>query len=94
MDTLSESHIMVRFGVFRKRSVFFFFFSFELPGDAELHSYFCGCEVHSMHDAAYLWPDARPSASLTAYTIHAVLSGGSANCPIFHVFAAPVIFTK
>lgn len=56
MDTLSESHIMVRFGVFRKRSVFFFFFSFELPGDAELHSYFCGCEVHSMHDAAYLWP--------------------------------------
>lgn len=56
-DTLSERHIMVGFGVFRKRSVFLFFF-FELLGDAELHSYFCGffCEVHSVHDAAYLWP--------------------------------------
>lgn len=36
----------------------------------------------------------RPSASLTAYTIRAVLSGGFAKCPIFHVFVAPVSFAK
>lgn len=56
MDTLSESYMLVGFGVFRKRSVFFIFFIFFNFQVMQSSSYFLGCEVHSVRDAAYLAP--------------------------------------
>lgn len=92
MDTLSESPILVGFGVFRKRSVFFLFFF--------LTSRWC----RAPQLFSWLWGSQRAWCSLSCSSVHQLhwlhtqyepsYLGGSANFPVFHVFAAPVIFAK
>lgn len=87
-----DFHITVDLVYLEKRHSFFSVFIFKLLGKAELHRYFCGCEVHGVHDGAYLWP--LFISFIECMHIRAVSSGASANGPIFHVFAAPVVFAK